>query len=185
MADVIDYKIFGDDMQIVEVELDPGEAIRAEAGAMMYMEDGIEMQTSTDGGIFSGFKRMITGESFLLPHFFTQGETKDMLHSVHPTREKSYLFSLLKPEVKCYVRRMLFFVRPKVLRLMLRLQRRSEQESSEAKVSFFSAFRVKDLHLSMLAALLSKNNFRKEKDCVLTQGALLRLKKQWIMIFSL
>ncbi|HEX3012132.1 MAG TPA: AIM24 family protein, partial [Syntrophomonadaceae bacterium] len=44
MSDVIDYKIIGDDMQIVEVELDPGEGIRAEAGAMMYMDQGIEMQ---------------------------------------------------------------------------------------------------------------------------------------------
>jgi uncharacterized protein (AIM24 family) len=41
----IDYKIIGDDMQFVEVELDPGEAAVAEAGGMMYMEDGIEMET--------------------------------------------------------------------------------------------------------------------------------------------
>ena len=64
MTDVIDYKIFGDDMQLVEVELDPGEGVRAEAGAMMYMVEDIEMQTSTGGGLFKGFKRMITGESF-------------------------------------------------------------------------------------------------------------------------
>ena len=42
MADVIDYKVYGDDMQMVEVELDPGEGVRAEVGAMMFMEDGIE-----------------------------------------------------------------------------------------------------------------------------------------------
>ena len=41
----IDYKIFGDDMQFVEVELDPEEAAVAEAGGMMYMDDGIEMET--------------------------------------------------------------------------------------------------------------------------------------------
>ena len=57
MADIIHYKIFGDDMQVVEIELDPREGVRAEAGAMMYMEDGIEMQTST-GGIFQGVKRI-------------------------------------------------------------------------------------------------------------------------------
>ena len=66
MADVLDYKIIGDDMQTVEIELDPGEGVRAETGAMLYMEDGIEMQTDTGGGIFSGFKRMITGESFAI-----------------------------------------------------------------------------------------------------------------------
>src|SRR5262249_60901182 len=41
----VDYKIFGDDMQFVEVELDPGEAAVAEAGGMFYMEDGIGMET--------------------------------------------------------------------------------------------------------------------------------------------
>jgi len=76
MADVIDYKIHGDDMQIVEVELDPGEGIRAEAGAMMYMENGIEMQTSTGGGLFKGFKRMITGESFFITTFLYNGSGK-------------------------------------------------------------------------------------------------------------
>lgn len=76
MADVVDYKICGDDMQIVEIELDPGEGIRAEAGAMMYMETGIEMQTSTGGGLFSGFKRMITGESFFITTFLFNGKGK-------------------------------------------------------------------------------------------------------------
>jgi uncharacterized protein (TIGR00266 family) len=76
MADVIDYKIIGDDMQMVEVELDPGEAVRAEAGAMMYMEDGIEMQTGTGGGLFSGLKRMVTGESFFITSFLFNGSGK-------------------------------------------------------------------------------------------------------------
>jgi len=69
MAEVIDYKIYGDDMQVVEIELDTGEGVRAEAGAMMFMEDGIEMQTSTGGGLFKGFKRMIAGESLFYNHF--------------------------------------------------------------------------------------------------------------------
>lgn len=76
MADVIDYTIFGDDMQVVEIELDPGEGVRAEAGAMMFMEDGIEMQTSTGGGIFKGFKRVLTGESFFITTFLNNGRGK-------------------------------------------------------------------------------------------------------------
>ncbi|MBW2147278.1 MAG: TIGR00266 family protein [Deltaproteobacteria bacterium] len=76
MADRIDYKIYGDDMQVVEVELDQGEGVRAEAGAMMFMEDGIEMQTSTGGGMFKGFKRMITGESFFITTFLYNGRGK-------------------------------------------------------------------------------------------------------------
>lgn len=76
MADIIDYKIYGDDMQTVEIELDPGEGVRAETGAMLYMEDGIEMQTSTGGGLFRGFKRMITGESFFISTFLYHGSGK-------------------------------------------------------------------------------------------------------------
>ncbi len=75
MADVVDYRIFGDDMQIVEIELDPAEGVRAEAGAMMYMGDGIEMQTAM-GGVFSGFKRMITGESFFITTYLYNGKGK-------------------------------------------------------------------------------------------------------------
>ena len=76
MADAIDFKVHGDDMQLVEVELDPGEGVRAEVGAMMFMEAGIEMQTSTSGGLFKGFKRMITGESFFITTFLNQAGGK-------------------------------------------------------------------------------------------------------------
>jgi len=76
MADVIDYQIFGDDMQLVEIELDPGEGVRAEAGTMTYMEEGIEMQTGTGGGIFKGLKRMITGESFFITSFMNRARNK-------------------------------------------------------------------------------------------------------------
>ena len=45
MAHEVDYKILGDDMQFVEVELDPGESTVAEAGSMMYMTAGMQMET--------------------------------------------------------------------------------------------------------------------------------------------
>ena len=76
MADIIDYTIYGDDMQLVEVELDQGEGIRAEVGTLTYMEDGIEMQTSTGGGIFKGLKRAITGESFFITTFLNNAGGK-------------------------------------------------------------------------------------------------------------
>lgn len=79
MADIIDYKIHGNDMQLVEIELDPGEGVRAEAGAMTFMEDDIEMQTNTGGGIFGGFKRMMTGESFFITTFKNDGSRKRSL----------------------------------------------------------------------------------------------------------
>src|SRR5712671_5775683 len=84
--DVIDYKIFGDDMQYVEVELDPGEAAIAEAGAMMYMEDGVAMETIFGDGskAQSGFmgalmgagKRLLMGESLFMTVFLNQSPAK-------------------------------------------------------------------------------------------------------------
>lgn len=76
MGDLIDYRIQGDDMQLVEIELDPGEGVRAEAGAMMFMEDGVMMQTSTGGGMFQGFKRLLAGESFFITTFMNAGRRK-------------------------------------------------------------------------------------------------------------
>jgi len=76
MADLIDHTIYGDDMQLVEVELDQGEGVRAEVGTLTYMEDGIEMQTSTGGGIFKGLKRAITGESFFITTFLNNAGGK-------------------------------------------------------------------------------------------------------------
>jgi uncharacterized protein (TIGR00266 family) len=75
----VDYKIFGDDMQFVEVELDPGEATVAEAGGMMYMDDQIEMETifgdgsQSQSGIMGALvgagKRLLTGESLFMTVF--------------------------------------------------------------------------------------------------------------------
>jgi uncharacterized protein (TIGR00266 family) len=82
----IDYQVFGDDMQFVEIELDPMEAAIAEAGGMMYMEEGIEMQTIFGDGSqqSSGFlgslmgagKRLLTGESLFMTIFLNQGQGK-------------------------------------------------------------------------------------------------------------
>jgi uncharacterized protein (TIGR00266 family) len=84
MAHEIDFKIIGDDIQVVEVEMDPGEAVRAEAGAMLYMEQGIDMQTGTEGGVFKGLKRMITGESFFITTFTNKGSGKKKMAFAAP-----------------------------------------------------------------------------------------------------
>lgn len=82
MADEIDYEIIGDDMQLVEIELDPGEAVQAEAGAMAYMGPGIQMETSLGneggllGGLKKGLKRAIAGESFFITSFIHKGSGK-------------------------------------------------------------------------------------------------------------
>ncbi len=73
MADEITYAIHGDDMQLVEIELDPGEGVQAETGAMCFMEDGIQMETSTGGGILKGLKRAVTGAGFFITTFHNTG----------------------------------------------------------------------------------------------------------------
>jgi uncharacterized protein (TIGR00266 family) len=85
----IDYKIHGDDMQFVEVELDPQEAVVAEAGGMMFMDDGIAMETvfgdgaAKTGGFMSALlgagKRLLTGESLFMTVFQNQGAGKRRL----------------------------------------------------------------------------------------------------------
>ena len=84
----VDYEIVGDDMQFVKVELDPGEAVVAEAGSMMYIEDGIEMQTIFGdgsaqqgaggfmGALLGAGKRLLVGESLFMTVFLNQSKAK-------------------------------------------------------------------------------------------------------------
>jgi uncharacterized protein (TIGR00266 family) len=82
----VDYEILGNEMQIVEIELDPGETVIAEAGGMNYMEDGITFESkmgdgssATGGGIMGLLKnvgkRVLTGESIFMTHFTNQAAT--------------------------------------------------------------------------------------------------------------
>jgi uncharacterized protein (TIGR00266 family) len=82
----VDYEILGDDMQIVEVELDPAETVIAEAGAMNYMEEGITFEARMGDGsqpgegvmgkLLGAGKRMLTGESIFMTHFTNNGAGK-------------------------------------------------------------------------------------------------------------
>ncbi|KYG72730.1 TIGR00266 family protein [Roseivirga echinicomitans] len=82
----IDYELHGDDMQMVEIELDPQETVIAEAGAMNWMEEDIDFQakmgdgSEPDNGIFGKLlsvgKRVLTGESIFMTHFTNLGRAK-------------------------------------------------------------------------------------------------------------
>ncbi len=92
----IDYKIIGEGVQLVEIELDPGETVIAEAGAMLYMEDGIGYTakmgdgTNPKAGLFDKLlaagSRVITGESLFITHFTNQayGKRKVAFASPYP-----------------------------------------------------------------------------------------------------
>ncbi|MCA6379024.1 MAG: TIGR00266 family protein [Cytophagales bacterium] len=83
---VIDYQIKGESIQIVEVELDPLETVIAEAGAMLFMEEGILFETKMGDGsnpnaglfdkLLSAGSRLITGESLFMTHFTNRGNRK-------------------------------------------------------------------------------------------------------------
>lgn len=90
----IDYKIFGDDIQFVEVELDPNETVIAEAGTMVYMEqgityearmgDGTEPNQSTMGKLLQAGSRVLAGESIFLTHFTNRGSGKSRVAFAAP-----------------------------------------------------------------------------------------------------
>ncbi|GAA6152927.1 TIGR00266 family protein [Pseudoteredinibacter isoporae] len=90
----VDYQIIGESMQLVEVELDPGEAVIAEAGAMNYFEEGIEFETKMGDGsdaeqgilgkLWGAGKRALTGESVFMTHFTHQGAGKSKVAFAAP-----------------------------------------------------------------------------------------------------
>lgn len=91
----IDYRILGDDMQFVEVELDPQETVVAEAGSLMMMEDDIKMETifgdgSNDRGsgimgkLMGAGKRLVTGESLFMTTFTNDGKIKRHVYFAAP-----------------------------------------------------------------------------------------------------
>ncbi len=102
----VDYEIFGDDIQVVEVELDPGETVIAEAGAMNYMEDGIEFEAKLGDGsepeqgffgkVFSAGKRALTGESLFMTHFTNHGQGKKRVAFAAPYPGKIVALDLPK-----------------------------------------------------------------------------------------
>jgi len=90
----VDYELIGDDLQLVEIELDPGETVIAEAGAMCYMEDDITFEakmgdgSDPDQGMFGKLlgagKRMLTGESVFITHFTNKGSSKRRVSFASP-----------------------------------------------------------------------------------------------------
>ncbi|MEW5975909.1 MAG: TIGR00266 family protein [Acidobacteriota bacterium] len=100
----IDYEVFGDDMQLVEITLDPQEAVIAEAGGMMYMTQGIQMETAfgdgsrADSGFFGKVldagKRVLTGESLFMTHFICRSSRQEKVAFAAPYPGKIIPFDL-------------------------------------------------------------------------------------------
>jgi uncharacterized protein (TIGR00266 family) len=105
-SDELDFQIYGDDMQTVEVELDPGETVIAEAGAMNWMEsdivfearmgDGSEVNPGFFGSVLSAGKRLLTGESLFMTHFTNTGQRKRCVAFASPYPGKIMPLDLAK-----------------------------------------------------------------------------------------
>lgn len=132
----IDFKLHGDDMQFVEVELDPGETVVAEAGSLMMMEDGISMETifgdgskgSAGGGIMGKLmgagKRLITGESLFMTTFTNNGSGKRHVYFASPYPGKIIPMDLSKLGGKIICQKDAFLAAAKGVSIGIEFQRK-------------------------------------------------------------
>jgi uncharacterized protein (TIGR00266 family) len=112
-AHEVDYQIIGDDIQIVEVELDPGETVIAEAGAMNYMDDGITFEAKMGDGfkpdkgffgkVMGAGMRALSGESVFMTHFtnMDQGKKRVAFAAPYPGKIVPVDMTKVRGELLC------------------------------------------------------------------------------------
>src|SRR3954452_24453051 len=132
----IDYKIYGEELQFVEIELDPNETAVAESGAFMMMDDGIQMQTifgdgsqqQQSGGllgkIMSAGKRLLVGESLFMTAFTNVGQGKKKVSFASPYTGKIIVFDLLQLGGKIIAQKDAFLCAAKGVSIGIEFQRR-------------------------------------------------------------
>ena len=131
----VDYRIFGEEMQCVEIELDPQETVIAEAGSFMYMDDNIEMETifgdgsgKDSGGMFgklmSAGKRLLTGESLFMTAFSNMGPGKQNVAFAAPYAGKIVPMDLQKLEGKIVCQKDAFLCAAKGVQVGIEFQRK-------------------------------------------------------------
>ncbi|WP_181955314.1 TIGR00266 family protein [Filimonas effusa] len=130
----IDYRIFGEEMQYVEVELDPNETAVAEPGAFMMMDDGIQMQTIFGDGsqqtggflgkLFSAGKRLLTGENLFMTAFTNVGHGKKQVSFASPYPGKIIALDLLRLGGRVICQKDAFLCAAKGVSIGIEFQRR-------------------------------------------------------------
>lgn len=130
----IDYRIYGEEMQYVEVELDPNETAVAESGAFMMMDDGIQMQTMFGDGsqpqqgllgkLMSAGKRILTGESLFMTAFTNVGQGKKRVSFASPYPGKIIPLDLSKYDGKIVAQKDSFLCAAKGVSIGIELQRK-------------------------------------------------------------
>ncbi|WP_050183816.1 TIGR00266 family protein [Domibacillus robiginosus] len=131
----IDFKLFGDDMQFVQVELDPKETVVAEAGSLMMMDDGIRMETIFGDGssnrgsglmgkLLGAGKRMLTGESLFMTTFTNEGSGKKHVSFASPYPGKIVPMDLSEHQGKIICQKDAFLAAAKGVSVGIELQRK-------------------------------------------------------------
>jgi uncharacterized protein (TIGR00266 family) len=131
----IDFKIFGEEMQYVEIELDPQETAVAESGSFMFMDDGIQMQTifgdgsqQQSGGIFGKLlnagKRVLTGESLFMTAFTNIGYGKKKVSFASPYPGKIIALDLMQMDGKIICQKDSFLCAAKGVAIGINFQRK-------------------------------------------------------------
>jgi uncharacterized protein (TIGR00266 family) len=131
----IDYKIIGEEMQYVEIELDPQETAVAESGSFMFMDDGIQMQTifgdgsqQQSGGIFGKLlnagKRVLTGESLFMTAFTNIGYGKKKVSFASPYPGKIIALDLMQMDGKIICQKDSFLCAAKGVAIGINFQRK-------------------------------------------------------------
>src|SRR6195952_1375254 len=134
-AHEIDYKIYGEELQFVEIELDPNETAVAESGAFMMMDNGIEMQTifgdgsqqqdnSLLGKLFSAGKRLLVGESLFMTAFTNMGQGKKKVSFAAPYTGKIIVFDLQQLGGRIIAQKDAFLCAAKGVSIGIHFQRR-------------------------------------------------------------
>ena len=131
----IDYKIYGEELQFVEIELDPQETAIAESGSFMMMESGIEMQTIFGDGsarqgsgfldkLMSAGKRLLVGESLFMTAFTNMGQGKKKVSFAAPYTGKIIVFDLQALGGKIIAQKDAFLAAAKGVSVGIEFQRR-------------------------------------------------------------
>ena len=148
-AHEIDYKIQGHDLQYVEIELDRGETVIAEAGAMLYMEDGISFETKMGDGsepnqglfgkLLSAGSRLLAGELLFMTHFTIMLLQKNMLLLLRHIRELLFrlIYRIMAVDLSC--RKTLFYAPLLAQRFLSHLIKKLVPDFLVAKVLFSNA----------------------------------------------
>lgn len=134
-AHEIDYRIYGEEMQYVDIELDPGETAMAESGAFMMMDEGIQMQTILGDGsqkqggglmnkLFSAGKRLLTGESLFMTAFTNVGQGKKRVAFASPYPGKIIPLDLYELGGKVVCQKDAFLCAARGVSIGIELQRR-------------------------------------------------------------